>query len=122
MCAAPGGSAHSHDHYEETIYSDGLLTWTVDRKQTDVVRGRTSAYVEAAQVKQPKPQLFAQVSDTELLSYGVPPEGLNDVRKADEGPVTRKRRASSGGSAEALLNLATSVWPWFAGTNDHPEG
>ena len=67
MCAAPGGSAHSHDHYEETIYSDGLLTWTVDRKQTDVVRGRTSAYVEAAQVKQPKPQLFAQVSDTELL-------------------------------------------------------
>ena len=32
--AAP---AHSHDHYEETIYSiDGVLTWTVDGKQIDV--------------------------------------------------------------------------------------
>ena len=29
--AAP---AHSHDHYEETIYGiDGVLTWTVDGKQ-----------------------------------------------------------------------------------------
>ena len=32
--AAP---AHSHDHYEETIYGiDGVLTWTVDGKQIDV--------------------------------------------------------------------------------------
>ncbi|HXJ94507.1 MAG TPA: cupin domain-containing protein [Terriglobia bacterium] len=29
--------AHSHDHYEETIYGiDGVLTWTVDGKQIDV--------------------------------------------------------------------------------------
>jgi len=28
--------AHSHDHYEETIYGiDGVLTWTVDGKQID---------------------------------------------------------------------------------------
>jgi len=28
------GQAHSHDHYEETIYSiDGVLTWTVDGRQ-----------------------------------------------------------------------------------------
>src|SRR5215469_8279264 len=32
--AAP---AHSHDHYEETIYGiTGVLTWTVDGKQIDV--------------------------------------------------------------------------------------
>lgn len=32
--AAP---AHSHDHYEETIYGiDGVLTWTVDGKPIDV--------------------------------------------------------------------------------------
>jgi quercetin dioxygenase-like cupin family protein len=32
--AAP---AHSHDHYEETIYGiDGVLTWTVDGKQIEV--------------------------------------------------------------------------------------
>lgn len=36
--AAP---AHSHDHYEETIYGiDGVLTWTVARKQIDVGPGQ----------------------------------------------------------------------------------
>lgn len=39
-----GGSlpvpAHSHDHYEETIYGvDGVLTWTVDGRQVDVGPG-----------------------------------------------------------------------------------
>ena len=35
--AAP---AHSHDHYEETLYGvDGVLTWTVDGKQIDVGPG-----------------------------------------------------------------------------------
>src|SRR5215471_14937833 len=35
--AAP---AHSHDHYEETIYGlDGVLTWTVDGKQFDLGPG-----------------------------------------------------------------------------------
>jgi quercetin dioxygenase-like cupin family protein len=33
--------AHSHDHYEETIYGiDGVLTWTVDGKQIDVGPGQ----------------------------------------------------------------------------------
>jgi quercetin dioxygenase-like cupin family protein len=32
--------AHSHDHYEETIYGiDGALTWTVDGKHIDVGPG-----------------------------------------------------------------------------------
>ncbi|MGA2442377.1 MAG: cupin domain-containing protein [Tepidisphaeraceae bacterium] len=33
--------AHSHDHYEETIYGiDGVMTWTVDGKQIDVGLGQ----------------------------------------------------------------------------------
>jgi quercetin dioxygenase-like cupin family protein len=33
--------AHSHDHYEETIYGlDGTLTWTVDGKPIDVGPGQ----------------------------------------------------------------------------------
>lgn len=33
--------AHSHNHYEETIYGiDGVLTWTVDGKQIDVGPGQ----------------------------------------------------------------------------------
>ena len=36
--AAP---AHSHDHYEETIYGiEGVLTWTVDGKRIDVAPGQ----------------------------------------------------------------------------------
>ena len=35
------GPAHSHDHYEETIYGiDGVLTWTVDGQAN---RGRARA-------------------------------------------------------------------------------
>jgi quercetin dioxygenase-like cupin family protein len=34
-------SAHSHDHYEETIYGiDGTLTWTVDGQQIEVGPGQ----------------------------------------------------------------------------------
>jgi quercetin dioxygenase-like cupin family protein len=33
--------AHSHDHYEETIYGlDGVLTWTVDGRPIDVGAGQ----------------------------------------------------------------------------------
>jgi len=33
--------AHSHDHYEETIYGlDGVVTWTVDGKHIDVGPGQ----------------------------------------------------------------------------------
>ena len=36
--AAP---AHSHDHYEETVYGvDGVLSWTVDGKRIDVGPGQ----------------------------------------------------------------------------------
>jgi quercetin dioxygenase-like cupin family protein len=36
--AAP---AHSHDHYEETIYGiEGVLTWTVDGRRIDVGPGQ----------------------------------------------------------------------------------
>ena len=35
------GPAHSHDHYEETIYGiEGRLTWTVDGKHIDVGPGQ----------------------------------------------------------------------------------
>ena len=42
----PGGQrllapAHSHDHYEETIYGiDGVLSWTVDGREIKVGPGQ----------------------------------------------------------------------------------
>lgn len=44
--AVPGGQrlagpAHSHDHYEETIYGlEGVLTWTVDGRPIEVGPGQ----------------------------------------------------------------------------------
>jgi quercetin dioxygenase-like cupin family protein len=44
--AAP---AHSHDHYEETIYGiDGVLTWTVNGMQIDVGPGQTLCIARGA--------------------------------------------------------------------------
>jgi quercetin dioxygenase-like cupin family protein len=41
--------AHSHDHYEETIYGiDGVLSWTVDGKQIDVGPGQALCIPRAA--------------------------------------------------------------------------
>jgi quercetin dioxygenase-like cupin family protein len=35
------GPAHSHDHYEESIYGlNGILTWTVNGKQIDIGPGQ----------------------------------------------------------------------------------
>jgi quercetin dioxygenase-like cupin family protein len=35
------GPAHSHDHYEESIYGlDGVMTWTVNGKQIDIGPGQ----------------------------------------------------------------------------------
>jgi len=45
-CVVPGAQrlmapAHSHDHYEETIYGiEGVLTWTVEGKQFDLGPGQ----------------------------------------------------------------------------------
>ena len=43
------GPAHSHGHYEETIYGiDGLLTWTVDGKPVDVGPGQALCIARGA--------------------------------------------------------------------------
>src|SRR5437660_11534699 len=41
-------------------------------------------YVEAPKAVATKPLLFAGMSDDDLLTYGVPPEWLSDVRQANE--------------------------------------
>ena len=41
--------AHSHDHYEETIYGvEGALTWTVDGKPIDVRPGQALCILRGA--------------------------------------------------------------------------
>ena len=58
-----------------------------------------------------KPYLFAESSDDELLSYGVPAEWLDDVRAADEDSVLDLADHLPAEAAEALLELATGGTP-----------
>ena len=76
----------------------------------------------------PKPALFADKSDDELLSYGVPAEWMNDVRQATEDSLLVLADRLPAEAAEALLELATGgkphvAQPVTAVTNpfDHPD-
>lgn len=68
-------------------------------------------YVEIENPSQPKLPLFADVSDEELLGYGVPVEWLDRVRSADEDSLLQVADHLPAEAAEALLELATGVAP-----------
>ena len=68
-------------------------------------------YVEAPKPASAKLPLFAGMSDDELLTYGVPPEWLPDVRQVDEDSLLSLANRLPGEAAEALLELATGGKP-----------
>ncbi len=85
-------------------------------------------YTEVAQPLQAKQLLFAQSSDDELLSYGIPPEWLADVRLANEDSLLDLADHLPAEAAEALLELATGGKPRVpqpvvatANPFDHPD-
>jgi mRNA-degrading endonuclease RelE of RelBE toxin-antitoxin system len=72
---------------------------------------KVSRHVEAGKPDHTKPLLFADLTDAELLGYGVPVEWLADVRKADEDSLLELADHLPGEAAEALLSLATGTAP-----------
>jgi UvrD-like helicase C-terminal domain/AAA domain len=58
-----------------------------------------------------KPLLFAGIADDALLSYGVPPDWLDAVRRATEDSLFEIADHLPQEAAEALLNLATGSAP-----------
>jgi hypothetical protein len=85
-------------------------------------------YVQAELPAPPKPHLFADKPDEELLAYGVPAEWLNDVRQATEDSVLLLADRLPAEASEALLELATGgkprvMQPVTPVTNpfDHPD-
>jgi hypothetical protein len=58
-----------------------------------------------------KPPLFAGIADDALLGYGVPPEWLDAVRRADEDSLFDVADHLPQEATEALLNLATGTTP-----------
>ena len=69
------------------------------------------AYFETPVSKNAKPPLFSGISEQTLLSYGVPPEWLSDVRLANEDTVLDLADHLPKEAAEALLELATGGTP-----------
>lgn len=73
-----------------------------------------ATYVVGNRPAPPKPSLFAQVPDDQLLSFGVPVEWLADVRSANEDSVLELADHLPAEAAEALLELATGGTPRVA--------
>jgi len=69
------------------------------------------AYVPAPAPAPVQRRLFADLSDEDILGYGVPPEWLLDVRQAHEGNLLALADHLPGEAAEALLELATGGKP-----------
>ena len=72
-------------------------------------------YIEQeVEIAKPDPRLFAKFTDEDLLSYGVPPEWLNDVKQATEETLFYLADHLPAEASEALLELATGNIPAVA--------
>ena len=69
-----------------------------------------AASVQEASPK-PKPPLFTDISESDLLGYGIPAEWLNDVRNATEDSLLELADHLPSEAAEALLELAVGGTP-----------
>lgn len=85
-------------------------------------------YVHQEQPTPPKPKIFADKTDDDLLSLGVPAEWLGDVRQLDEDSLLVLSDRLPAEAAEALLELATGGRPRIAkpaapisSPFDHPD-
>ena len=68
-------------------------------------------YVETEVQAPPKPLLFTQLLDDQLLGYGVPVEWLEEVKAANEDSVLDLADHLPSEAAEALLELAVGKTP-----------
>ena len=98
----------------------GAAQWVEIRERYEEIIVRTSEEGAAPEGDKPKASkplgdpkalLFGRRSDDELLSYGVPPEWLADVRKVDEDSLLVLADHLPAEAAEALLELATGGAP-----------
>ena len=69
------------------------------------------AYAQGERPAPPKPLPFADIAESDLLSYGVPAEWLPDVRNADEDSFLELAEHLPEEAAEALLQLAAGEAP-----------
>jgi quercetin dioxygenase-like cupin family protein len=93
--AAP---AHSHDHYEETIYGlDGVLTWTVDGRPIDVGPGQALCIPRGAVHRFDNPGTQTAKALCVITPAAIGPQYFREVlevmKAAAGGPPDRARIA-----------------------------
>ena len=76
-----------------------------------IVGPRVDPRIESGEAGGGKRLLFSGVGDEALLGYGVPPEWLGEVRRADEDTLFEIAEHLPQEAAEALLELATGTTP-----------
>lgn len=96
----------------ETHPTTGAAQWVEVRERIDEIVVRKVA-PQSAPAARPvtKPLLFCQMSDEDLLGWGVPTEWLAEVRQADEDSLLMLADRLPAEAAEALIELATGGTP-----------
>lgn len=79
-------------------------------------------YVQTEIAMPAEPLLFADISEESLLSYGVPPEWMEDIRKATESSLLDLASHLPQEAAEALLELATGNEPKITAPTRSTDG
>lgn len=82
-----------------------------ERVQEIVVHKPVEVEQPATPIRVVLPPLFPDITDAELLSYGVPVDWLTDVKAATEDTIFDLAEHLPREAAEALLDLATGVKP-----------
>jgi mRNA-degrading endonuclease RelE of RelBE toxin-antitoxin system len=110
----------------ETHPKTGAAQWVEIRETVQEIV--VPKYVEVPKPAGIQKCLFADKSDADLLSYGVPAEWLSDVRKATDDTLLTLADHLPAEAAEALLELATGgkprapqAVPAAANPFDHPD-
>lgn len=71
------------------------------------------SYAASVQDQSPKPLLFNDIPEEDLLSYGVPPDWIEQVRNANEDSLMELAEHLPSEATEALLELAVGETPHF---------
>lgn len=107
----------------ETHPRTGAAQFVEVRERVEEAVAAPSAPLPSAPRSAPgaaSPPLFADVSDNDLLEYGVPADWLGDVRQATEDSLFEVAEHLPQEAAEALLDLATGVTPQMPTTPTMP--
>ncbi|MCU0836750.1 MAG: UvrD-helicase domain-containing protein [Chromatiaceae bacterium] len=85
-----------------------------ERVEEVPVYAQTAGPATGASATSPKPLLFSNLADDELLAYGVPADWLDAVRGANEDSLLELADDLPQEAAEALIDLAVGVTPQVA--------